>query len=82
LGVVENMAYYELPDGSKVHPFGEGGGSKLAKAHGVELIGQLPLNPAIRVGGDTGAPYVLEEEEDGRFMTLARAIAAKLPVEV
>jgi len=81
LGVVENMAYFEMPDGSRSHPFGKGGGSKLAKAHGVELIGQVPLDPSIREGGDLGAPQVLEEEKGGIFTSIAQAIVAQLPTE-
>ena len=81
LGVVENMAYFEMPDGSRTHPFGEGGGEKLASAHGVSVIGQIPLNPSIRMGGDQGAPQVLEEGDDGPLMGIAKAVAACLPVE-
>jgi ATP-binding protein involved in chromosome partitioning len=81
LGIVENMSYLTLPNGDKIHPFGQGGGAKMATAHGVALLGQIPLDPAIRVGGDTGAPQVLEEEEAGCFTKLARTVALKLPVE-
>lgn len=81
LGVVENMAYFEMPDGTRAHPFGEGGGEKLASAHGVSVIGQVPLNPSIRLGGDTGAPQVLDEDETGPLMSIAKAVAARLPVE-
>lgn len=82
LGVVENMSYLDLPNGEVMHPFGKGGGAKLANAHGVALIGQIPLDSAIRLGGDTGAPQVLEEDEGGCFTAIARTIALKLPVEV
>ena len=81
LGVVENMSFFEMPDGTRAHPFGEGGGEKLAKAHGVSVIGQVPLNPAIRMGGDQGAPQVLEEGADGPFLRIARAVINALPVE-
>lgn len=80
LGIVENMSYLTLPNGETMHPFGQGGGAKMANAHGVALIGQVPLDPAIRIGGDTGAPQVLEESETGCFTTIARTIATKLPV--
>jgi ATP-binding protein involved in chromosome partitioning len=81
LGIVENMSYLTLPNGEKIHPFGQGGGAKMANAHGVALIGQVPLDPAIRIGGDTGAPQVLEESETGCFTTIARTIATMLSVE-
>jgi ATP-binding protein involved in chromosome partitioning len=81
LGVVENMSYLDLPNGEVMYPFGKGGGAKMANAHGVALIGQVPLDPAIRLGGDTGAPQVLEEDDGGCFTAIARTIALKLPVE-
>jgi ATP-binding protein involved in chromosome partitioning len=80
LGVVENMSFFEMPDGSRTHPFGQGGGQKLAEAHGVSVIGQVPLDPAIREGGDSGSPQVLKEEQDGIFMGIAQAVAERLPV--
>jgi len=80
LGVVENMSYFEMPDGSRSYPFGQGGGAKLAERHGVEVIGTVPLDPAIREGGDSGAPQVLDEDDSGVFMQIARAIVDKLPV--
>lgn len=46
LGVVENMAYYQLPDGSKDYIFGRGGGEKLAKVLKTELLAQIPLGQA------------------------------------
>jgi ATP-binding protein involved in chromosome partitioning len=56
LGVVENMAWLELPDGSRIHPFGEGGAAALATERGVPLLAQLPLDPALREAGDRGEP--------------------------
>ena len=43
LGVVENMSYYELPDGSRDYIFGEGGAAKFADAERLALLGQIPL---------------------------------------
>ncbi len=65
VGVVENMSWMELPDGSRIEPFGSGGGElvaeNLTRAIGSEvaLLGQIPLDTALRVGGDTGTPLVL-----------------------
>ena len=44
-----------------VHMFGQGGGERLAGRHGFPLLGQVPLNPAVRVGGDGGDPVVIAD---------------------
>ena len=77
LGVVENMSYFKLPDGSHAHPFGEGGGARMAEKHGVELLAQVPLQTEIRVGGDQGKPVALSGSQ--AFDAVAEAIARKLP---
>ncbi|ANC30997.1 Flagellum site-determining protein YlxH [Isoptericola dokdonensis DS-3] len=65
VGVVENMSWLEQPDGSRLEVFGSGGGAavaeRLAKAVGqdVPLLGQVPLDVAVREGGDGGTPVVL-----------------------
>ena len=63
IGVVENMSYLVMPDGSKNAIFGEGGGRKLAKELAVPLLGELPIDAAIRKGGDSGKPVVMYEKE-------------------
>jgi ATP-binding protein involved in chromosome partitioning len=78
LGIVENMSHFELPDGSRVHPFGKGGGAFMADKHGVELLGQIPLQTEIRVGGDSGAPAALNGSQV--FNAVAEAVVSKLPV--
>jgi ATP-binding protein involved in chromosome partitioning len=62
LGLVENMAYYELPDGTRDHIFGEGGGVRTAERFETELLGQVPLRTAIRKGGDAGLPVALGDD--------------------
>ncbi|GFG75059.1 iron-sulfur cluster carrier protein [Mycobacterium botniense] len=65
VGVVENMSWLALPDGSKLPVFGEGGGrqvaERLSRAIGAEvpLLGQVPLDPALVAAGDAGTPIVL-----------------------
>lgn len=54
LGVVENMSYFETPDGTRHTLFGTGGGERLADAFGVPLLAQLPLDPAIGSALDAG----------------------------
>ncbi len=77
LGVVENMSWYDV-GGTRLHPFGEGGGKRLAEEYEVELLGQVPLRDTIRAGGDGGRPAVLDGEKV--FWDLATRIAERLPV--
>lgn len=76
LGVVENMSWYDA-GGARLHPFGEGGGQKVADDYGVELLGQVPLRDGIRAGGDAGRPAVLDGERV--FHDIATRIAERLP---
>lgn len=84
-GVVENMSWLELPDGTRMEVFGTGGGEavaeRLTRAVGatVPLLGQIPLDPAIRESGDAGTPIVLSEPESAPGTAL-REIADKLAV--
>ncbi len=58
LGIIENMSYLLLPDGSKMHPLGQGGGAKLAAEIGVPFLGELPIDAAVSQCGDGGEPIV------------------------
>lgn len=83
LGVVENMSYLELPDGTRMDIFGKGGGEELAKAAEVAYIGAIPMDPAVRVGGDAGRPIVITNPESATakaLVAVAMDIAAKLSV--
>ena len=83
LGLVENMAWYELPDGQKDFIFGEGGGARLADRYQTPLLGQIPLRTAIRRGGDQGLPAVLGEGSVATaFKSVASAVAEQLPIGV
>lgn len=63
VGLIENMSYFVCPnDGNQYAIFGEGGGEKEAERLGVPLLGQIPLEMAIREGGDSGQPAALKEE--------------------
>jgi ATP-binding protein involved in chromosome partitioning len=69
VGVVENMSWLVLPDGSRLRVFGEGGGQhvaeRLSRAVGadVPLLGQVPLDPALVAAGDAGDPIVLRDPD-------------------
>jgi ATP-binding protein involved in chromosome partitioning len=81
LGVAENMSYFMDPAGQKHAVFGEGGGAKTADALGAPMLGQIPLTPEIRAGGDSGIPIVVsrpESEAAGTFRGIAEALFATL----
>lgn len=59
LGIVENMSGLLMPDGSMQYIFGSGGGEKTAKQFNVPLLTQIPIEVAIREGGDKGEPAAL-----------------------
>ena len=62
LGIVENMSYFENPEtGKPIAIFGSGGGERLAKECSLPLLGQVPLDPRIQEGGDSGRPIVIAE---------------------
>lgn len=77
LGVAENMSWYEDATGQRQLLFGEGGGATIAGLLGTELLGQVPLFPEIRAGGDTGHPVVVNSP-DSRPAQVFREIAAGL----
>jgi ATP-binding protein involved in chromosome partitioning len=58
LGVIENMSYLLTPDGSRVAPFGSGGGKKLSAEVEVPFLGELPIDPKVAECGDRGEPVV------------------------
>ncbi len=80
LGIVENMSFLLIPEtGQRVDVFGMGGGKRTAEAMGVPFLGELPLDPRIRVGGDSGRPVALLGDTDPHghpFMEMARKVAA------
>ena len=63
LGIVENMRTFRCPDCGGEHDiFGAGGGERLAQQANLPFLGGIPLDPAIRTGGDDGQPLVFDEE--------------------
>jgi ATP-binding protein involved in chromosome partitioning len=78
LGVVENMSYFVCPScDSKHRIFGEGGGAQLASQLGTELLGEIPIEEALREGSDTGTPIVALKPDAPSAIALEE-IAAKL----
>lgn len=84
-GVVENMSWFTGDDGKRYEIFGAGGGARVARDLGVPLLGQVPLVPQVREGGDTGIPVMVSDPdgEPGRaFGALAERVAALGPARV
>src|SRR5256886_82815 len=64
IGVIENMSYFVCPHcGERTAVFGEGGGQLAAETLGVPLMGQIPLMPELREGGDAGVPIVVSRPD-------------------
>jgi ATP-binding protein involved in chromosome partitioning len=83
LGVVENMSYLELPDGSRMDIFGTGGGQRLADATQTTFLGGVPMDPNVRIGSDTGRPIVVTDPNSPVAIALreiAQKVAAKVSV--
>ena len=82
LGIVENMSFFQCPHcGERTDIFSHGGGEAAAKKQEVPFLGELPIDPEIRVGGDSGRPIVVEDPTSPQskiFMEIAGKLAAKV----
>ncbi len=79
LGVIENMAWFEQPDGSRAYIFGEGGAQRTAEEMKVPFLGALPILSALREGGDTGVPAATGTSSAAEaFRLLAEAVSEAL----
>ncbi|MDP2707283.1 MAG: iron-sulfur cluster carrier protein ApbC [Burkholderiales bacterium] len=82
LGIVENMSLHICSKcGHEEHMFGEGGGARMSKDYGVELLGALPLDIQIREQADSGKPTVVADP-DGRVAEIYRQIARRVAVKI
>jgi ATP-binding protein involved in chromosome partitioning len=82
LGVVENMSFHVCPKcGHQSHIFGSGGAEKMSRDYGTELLGQLPLDEAIRSQADSGKPTVVSDP-DGPVAALYKKIARRCAVKI
>jgi len=83
LGVIENMAFLALPDGSEMEVFGRGGAKALALALEVPFLGEVPLDPALRKGCDAGQPLTALQPDSvmaQRFRGIAQAVRDTLGI--
>ena len=84
LGIIENMSYYALPDGSKDFLFGEGGARAFAEQEGLPLLGEIPITRRLRESGDAGVPLVVSDPDDASALALrvtARRVAGQVSVQ-
>jgi ATP-binding protein involved in chromosome partitioning len=82
LGIAENMSGFRCPDCGGFHEiFGSGGGEAFAAENDLPFLGGIPLDPAVRTGGDSGKPVVLEEGETAdAFRVLTENVANNVGV--
>jgi len=82
LGIVENMSYLIVPGtNQKLDVFGSGAGKRTAESMGVNFLGEIALDPEVRIGGDTGQPVAMRDQSDSRanaFLQLARNTVERL----
>jgi ATP-binding protein involved in chromosome partitioning len=83
MGIVENMSYLDLPDGTRMDIFGSGGGEALAKETETTFLGKVPIDQNVRIGGDSGKPIVSAHPESAvakALQEIAQKIAARASV--
>jgi ATP-binding protein involved in chromosome partitioning len=85
LGVIENMSYFVCDGCDKKHSlFGSDGGKTLAKKFNAPLLGQIPLVPEVRLGGDEGVPIVIRSPDSAvakAFREVARSVAQQVSIQ-
>ncbi len=77
LGIVENMSHFTTPQGERIEIFGRGGGRKEAQRQNTPFLGEIPLFPEIRQGGDAGHPIAAQDPESPpaqAFHAIAQAL--------
>ncbi len=82
IGVIENMSGFTAKDGERYDLFGKGGGAELAADLGVPLLGEIPLDPEVVIGGDEGSPVVRAHPDSpaaAAFAAAAKALTELVP---
>jgi ATP-binding protein involved in chromosome partitioning len=78
LGMVENMSFLMCPHcNERIDVFSHGGGRRTAQQMDVHFLAELPLDPEVRIGGDSGKPIVLRKGEGEPFLALAKNVVAR-----
>jgi ATP-binding protein involved in chromosome partitioning len=85
VGVIENMSYFVAPDtGKRYDIFGHGGGQRMAGQVGVSFLGEIPLEIAVREGGDEGEPIVVRDPNSAAAQSIrhiSQKVAAAISVQ-
>lgn len=84
LGMIENMSYFVSPQGERLDIFGHGGGKALAEELVIPFLGEIPLETAVRVGGDQGQPIMASDPEaqsSQAFSQIAKQLAAQISIQ-
>jgi ATP-binding protein involved in chromosome partitioning len=83
LGIIENMSYLDLPDGTRMDIFGSGGGEQLAQSSQAHFLGKVPIDQNVRIGGDSGKPIVVSHPDSPvaqALLEIAQKVAAQVSV--
>ena len=84
IGVIENMSYFKCQNCDTSHyVFGKGGARKMSEKYNLPFLGEIPLNPGIMEGSDTGRPVLVTDPNSAHaqaFMTAAKNVAARCSV--
>jgi ATP-binding protein involved in chromosome partitioning len=84
LGIIENMSFYVCKKcGHREEIFKHGGGKQTAKKLNVPFLGEIPIDPKVAIGGDSGVPIVAAEPKSPvteAFLSIAEAIHGQLRV--
>lgn len=84
LGIIENMSYFLCPHcGEKTEIFSSGGGEKTSQKYNVPLIGKIPIDTEIRVGGDAGKPIIISNPKSPQsveFINIGCAVASMISI--
>ena len=84
LGIIENMSYFICPHcDERTEIFSHGGGKKAAEKLGVPFLGEIPIDSAIREGGDNGTPILISQPNSPvseAYRKIAGSIAAQISI--
>ncbi|WP_244403846.1 Mrp/NBP35 family ATP-binding protein [Pyrolobus fumarii] len=81
VGVIENMSYFECPDGSRHYIFGKGAGRRIAEEMGVPFLGEIPIDPRISKANDEGKPFFVEYPDSSAakaFLEIAERVIERV----
>lgn len=73
LGIIENMSFYQLPDGTQDHVFGQGGALEFSQQEKIPLLGTIPITSELRVAADAGVPLVISDPDSAAAQLVRRA---------